>query len=188
MKIYTKTGDKGQTGLVDNSRVSKSDIRIEVLGIFDEANAHLGVIASNLTEGHAAQGLLERAQSMLFNCGAYLADPRLKSPLAAHLPSVELIQQYEKSIDAMTQQLPRLTGFILPGGTVLSAEIHVARTVVRRAERSLVALRESGIKVDSGVSQFINRLSDWLFTLARFVNKEAGVDDALWYKEERRKD
>lgn len=186
MKIYTKTGDKGQTGLVDNSRVSKADVRIEALGVFDEANAHLGVVASLMPESHAARALVLAAQSMLFNCGAFLADPRSKSPLVKQLPTREFIQHYEQSIDTMTGQLPPLTGFILPGGTTLAAEVHVARTVVRRAERVLVALSESGVLINPQVSQFINRLSDWLFTLARFVNKEAGADDVLWYKEERK--
>lgn len=179
-KIYTKTGDKGKTGLVDGSRVSKSDARIRVLGVFDEANAALGFVAAAVPEGHASRALLLRAQSLLFNCGARIAEPLEESVLGIALPDKAVLKEYEYSIDAMTAQLSPLKRFILPGGTELSARAHMARGVVRRSERELVALKDGGVQVDAEILQFVNRLSDWLFTLARYYNFEAGQKDIPW--------
>ncbi|HEY1074350.1 MAG TPA: cob(I)yrinic acid a,c-diamide adenosyltransferase [Patescibacteria group bacterium] len=180
MKIYTKTGDKGTTGLVDGSRIRKSSLRIEVLGTFDEANAHLGLLITFLSSDHTSLDLLLKAQSMLFSCGARIAEPSNQSHLKLTLPTADFIGEFEKSIDVMTQDLPPLTQFILPGGGVLSAQVHIARAVIRRCERLLVALEDEGSIVEPEVLQWVNRLSDWLFTLARFYNQEKNIVERVW--------
>lgn len=180
MKLYTKTGDKGQTSLADSSRVAKSDTRICALGELDEVNATLGWLACEVKDTEVL-GLLVQAQSRLFDCGAVLAGA---DSTATHLnlPTSEFIKQYEQSIDAFSASLPALTGFILPGGSEVAARAHVARSVVRRAERSLVALQHNDIDVDPAILMFVNRLSDWLFALARWSNAQEGVGDVPWRK------
>lgn len=180
MKIYTKTGDKGSTSLVDGSRIRKSALRIEALGTFDEANAHLGLLATIISTDHPAHGLLFRAQAMLFTCGSRLADPAQESRLALTLPDQSFIQLYEQSIDTMTRDMPPLTQFIVSGGSIDSSQAHIARAVVRRCERILISLVDEGIDVEPVVLRWINRLSDWLFTLARYRNFEQGISDVVW--------
>lgn len=179
-KIYTKTGDKGKTGLVDGSRVSKSDPRVDALGTLDEANAALGLIITQLSPQDTSRELLLKAQSLLFTCGSRIAEPTEVSSLGLSMPDAKILKEYEKSIDAMTKELPELTQFILPGGTELAARTHMARAVVRRAERCVVELKEADAHIDSEIVQFLNRLSDWLFTLARYYNHQAGQTETIW--------
>ncbi len=179
-KIYTKTGDKGRTGLVDGARVSKASLRINALGTLDEVNAWIGAILVELKEKSGERDLLEKTQSWLFACGSRLAEQAEESILMIKLPDDTVIAEYEKSIDRMTSELPPLDKFILPGGSEVSARIHIARTVVRRAERALVALQEAGQFVDPVLVRYLNRLSDWFFTLARWCNNKAGRNDIIW--------
>jgi cob(I)alamin adenosyltransferase len=178
MKIYTKTGDTGETGLFDGTRVSKADPRVEAYGGVDELNAWLGVIRS------AAPGLdvdesLTRIQRDLFAVGAILADPTHK--IAGRVDKAALgsddVTRLERAIDAFEKDLPPLRRFILAGGSPAGATLHLARTVCRRAERSMVAL---GTGVDPIAITYINRLSDLLFVMARLVNHRAGISEIEW--------
>lgn len=180
MKIYTRTGDKGKTGLADSSRISKASSRIQVLGDLDEANAHIGLIAANLPQDDATRDRLLSAQSWLFNCGARLADPCGEATGNVALPGLDSVREYEVAIDDCSAQTPPLRQFVLPGGTELAALAHVARSVVRRAERSVVLLQDSGEEVPQEVLMFLNRLSDYLFALARFYNHKSGRADIPW--------
>jgi cob(I)alamin adenosyltransferase len=180
MKIYTKTGDKGHTSLVDGTRISKSHPRIAVLGAMDELNAAIGLLLVVVPKEDAMREMLLQTQSCLFNCGSRLAEPTKVSKLTIKLPDGALIKHYEQSIDAMTAELEPLNRFILPGGSELSARTHWVRSVVRRVEREIVMLHESGETVDPLIQQFINRLSDWFFTLARYYAKLSGEAEVLW--------
>lgn len=179
MRLYTKTGDDGTTGLIGGSRVAKSDIVIQAVGSLDELNACLGLV--RLSAEEELSGWLVRIQAALFSCGAEVACPeggRFKEeadlePLTAAL---------EASIDQQTANLAELRNFILPGGTLLAAQLHWARTVCRRAERILVELNQTH-KVRSDVLKLVNRLSDWLFVCARSANAAVGVDDVPWREE-----
>ncbi|NOZ95213.1 MAG: cob(I)yrinic acid a,c-diamide adenosyltransferase [Acidobacteria bacterium] len=176
MKIYTRTGDGGETGLASGGRVAKDDPRVEAYGTVDELNAVLGVLlAEPLPEGTAAR--LGRVQVTLFHLGSSLADPegRLETD-ASRWDTVGL----EAWIDDMEKALEPLKAFILPGGTRAAALAHLARTVCRRAERRVLALASSGRGVPDGAVAYLNRLSDLLFVLARRVNRQAGVPDVLW--------
>jgi cob(I)alamin adenosyltransferase len=177
MKIYTKTGDDGTTGLIGGERVSKSDRRIECTGSIDELNASLGWAAVT-----AKKDLLEKlrlVQNELFVLGSHLATPQGNPP--ASLPPLEEagISRLEMEIDLAETQLPPLRNFILPGGCETSARLHLARTICRRAERLLV-----GFSHDRPVPKFmltyLNRLSDWLFVQARLANQLEGVPDIPW--------
>jgi cob(I)alamin adenosyltransferase len=176
LKIYTKTGDSGETSLIGGVRVPKPHPRIAAIGELDEANAHLGLAAALLPEHLREIGLqLESAQAHLFEIGAELAadDGRYATLTQAH--SAEL----EGDMDAQTDALKPLTNFILPGGAPAAAVLHVARAVVRRAERAILAL-EPSIAVRSEVKIYVNRLSDWLFVTARTVNARSNVSDVVW--------
>jgi cob(I)alamin adenosyltransferase len=179
MKIYTKTGDDGSTGLIAGWRVRKCDSRIECFGTVDELNAALGV-AGVVAEGEMLQRL-RRAQNELFFIGSHLAAPDKKAE--AQLPRLRktMVQQLEKEIDAAELGLPPLKNFILPGGTELAARLHLARTVCRRAERQVVAL-STQVAVSPVIVVYLNRLSDWLFVQARLANCRAGVADIPWMK------
>ena len=179
MKIYTKVGDDGDTGLLAAGRVGKDSPRIEAYGTVDELNATLG-IARAAGPDPAADASLARVQADLFVVGAALADP---SPTGRFHEAVStgLAARLEAEIDAMEAQLPALSAFILPGGTPAAATIHLARTVCRRAERHAVHLaRTPGEDVPADLAIYLNRLSDWLFVLARAVNHRAGVVDEPW--------
>ena len=180
MKIYTKTGDMGETSLVDGSRVSKAHVRIQAVGALDEANAYLGWLGESIQELKAEKELLTLVQSLLFSCGARLAEPGEKSNLPSRLPDQEAIRQLELSIDHMTALLSPLNRFILPGGTEAACRAHIARSVVRRAERILIMLKESRVSIEPEILQYINRLSDWLFTFARFLNYKDGIKEKEW--------
>ena len=173
MRLYTRTGDSGDTGLSAPGRVRKSAPRIEALGDLDEANAAIGA-ARVLIAGEAPlDPLLETIQHRLFDVGADLAAP------GAHGRIGEAdVQALEAAIDRLQAETPPIRAFVLPGGTALAAALHVARTVARRAERTLVRLADAGESVDSQAIIYVNRLSDLLFAAARWANREHG--DVEW--------
>jgi cob(I)alamin adenosyltransferase len=178
-KIYTKTGDLGETGLFDGTRVSKADARVGAYGDIDELNAWLGLVRAQGVD-EAVAGRLEQLQRDLFAVGAMLADPRHKisARVSKALLTQDDIDRLEGWIDEWEAALPPLTSFILAGGVPAGASMHVARTVCRRAERRIVALGDA--EVDPVVVVFVNRLSDLLFVLARYVNHQAGVPETEW--------
>lgn len=178
-KVYTRGGDKGKTSLVGGQRVSKACIRLEAYGTIDELSAHLGLLAAELPEGHE-QMMVERIQNCLFNVCTNLATDQSKTPLypSAHLPEGE-IALLEQEVDTIMHELPEAQGFILPGGTREAAQAHVCRTVCRRAERRIVALSEEA-DVSPEVQQYINRLSDYLFVLAKKLDFIAGKQEKIW--------
>jgi cob(I)alamin adenosyltransferase len=175
MKIYTKTGDLGQTSLFGGARVPKNDARIEAYGTIDELSSHLGV-ARTTPLPMTVDAILHQVQIDLFEIGAHLA-----SPGTSRFPGVDLarIEELEQGIDAMERELTPLTTFILPGGSSGSAHLHVGRTVCRRAERLVVALQDDSPATLSTV-RYLNRLSDFLFVAARFANHRAEVEDVPW--------
>jgi cob(I)alamin adenosyltransferase len=179
MRIYTKTGDTGETGLFDGTRVSKADARVEAYGAVDELNAWLGVARA---QGIDAQldGMLARIQVDLFSLGADLADPghKIASRVEKARVKADDVTRLEASIDTLDAGLPPLRRFILAGGAPAGAMLHLARTVCRRAERRIVALGPGA--VDPLVLTYINRLSDLLFVMARAVNARAGVPETEW--------
>lgn len=180
MKIYTKTGDEGKTGLFGGQRVSKDAPRVEAYGTVDELNAILGVVATMLDDPH----LLERVrhiQADLFVLGADLATPADAGKAAAWVPRLTAadIQRLETWIDEAEAELEPMKTFILPGGTPAAAQFHLARTVCRRAERRVVSL-EHFEPITPEVRIYLNRLSDLLFVWARLVNQRAGVQDIPW--------
>jgi cob(I)alamin adenosyltransferase len=175
-KIYTRGGDKGRTSLGDGSRVAKHDRRVEAYGTVDEANAAVG-LARLHTEGEA-DAMLARIQNDLFDLGADLCTPETgrKSEGALRILSSQT-ERLEREIDAMNADLKPLDSFILPGGTPLAAQLHVARTVTRRAERLVTSLAEVE-PLNPEAVKYLNRLSDHLFVLSRVANRETG--DILW--------
>ena len=178
-RIYTRTGDRGETGLIGGRRVPKDHLRVEAYGAVDELNAHLGLVRAQ-TEDVELAALLDDIQHRLFDLGAELATPAGPAGAAPAIATAE-IEQLERSIDRHQTSLPPLREFILPGGTALAAALHVARTVCRRAERRLVTLgREEPVRAD--LLRYLNRLSDLLFVLARVVNHRAGRSDVIWRK------
>lgn len=181
MRIYTKQGDEGKTALFDGTRVDKCDLRLETYGTLDELNSHLGAALALCTFSAMAE-ILQRLQHELFDAGSDLATP-LDSPNSPKIRRIEATdyQRIEKWIDEVTAQLPPLKNFVLPGGTVLSAQLHICRTVCRRAERHLVALKRHE-NLGPAILIYLNRLSDFLFTLARWANVLAGVDEVFWSK------
>ena len=179
MKIYTKTGDQGMTGLLGNRRVPKDDARIEAYGTVDELNAMLGLVRTNGLD-KAVDGLLAVVQGDLFVVGSALADPAPGGPFH-NVITGEHIARLESAIDTLETELQPLTQFILPGGTLAAAQIHLARTICRRAERLTVKLsRQPGEDVPGSLVIYLNRLSDLLFVVARIVNHRAGVADIPW--------
>src|SRR4051812_25215555 len=182
MKIYTKTGDDGSTGLIGGERVRKSDRRIECIGTMDEVNAAIGWAAVVASE--PMRGLLADIQNNLFVIGSHLALPDHDAPKNQWLPNLDesIVTKLEMQIDAAEQKLPALRNFILPGGAGLAARLHLARTVCRRAERLLVAFALDR-PVPAVIVTYLNRLSDWLFVHGRLANLDAGVADVPWEKE-----
>ncbi len=177
-KIYTKTGDRGQTSLLGGTRVSKSHERVEAYGTLDELNSFLGLIKDHPIDEHYKQ-LITRIQENLFIAEAWVAaDPDLPLPKLPHLSSDEILL-LENEIDAMNQQLPELTNFILPGGHPAASACHVARTVCRRAERTVIRL-SSSISSDEIIFTYLNRLSDYLFVLARKLAQDFGGVETPW--------
>jgi cob(I)alamin adenosyltransferase len=178
VKIYTKTGDDGTTSLFSGGRVPKHHLRVESYGTVDELNSMLG-LARAQQPSQATVDDLGKIQHQLFNLGADLATP-LDAP-TRHIVRMdaETVAWLEQSIDRMTAELPTLTYFILPGGSVPAATIHVGRTICRRAERLVTQLQEAE-PVGEQVLPYLNRLSDYLFTLARWENKQAGISEEQW--------
>ncbi|EGK15465.1 cob(I)yrinic acid a,c-diamide adenosyltransferase [Psychrobacter sanguinis] len=184
-KIYTRTGDDGTTGLADGSRVNKSDLIFVVMGDVDELNAHIGMILAQI-EGLTAEKLeafstisisLSTVQHLLFNVGGELAMPEYIGISEAH------ISWLESEIDAFNEELPALKDFILPAGSTLVSQIHIARTVCRRAERQAVNLQLNNKEaISANVLKLLNRLSDWLFVLSRYCAKVEGSKEVLWDK------
>jgi cob(I)alamin adenosyltransferase len=179
MKIYTKTGDAGETGLFAGARVLKDDVRIEAYGTVDELNAALGLARCESLPPEVDQSL-ERVHCALFSVGAELATPNPDERGTA-LTSASMVAALERAIDNLDAGLPPLKHFILPAGTRAAALLHVARSVCRRAERRVVTLRQSAA-ISPLVVQYLNRLGDYLFVAARFVNQEAHVDETIWRK------
>jgi cob(I)alamin adenosyltransferase len=179
MKIYTKTGDRGETGLLGGARVPKDATRVAAYGDVDEANAALGAVIA-LAEASLAR-LLGAIQKDLFAIGARLADPthKLAARRAKAAVTTAHVRRLEKAIDARERELPTLRAFVLPGGTPAAALLHQARTVVRRAERSVVSLSREAA-VEPGILVYLNRLSDLLFVLARHENHRAGLVEERW--------
>jgi cob(I)alamin adenosyltransferase len=179
VKIYTKTGDTGETSLFDNSRVSKADARVDAYGEVDELNACLGAARAAGVDPDAAAAL-ESIQKDLFAIGARLADPssRIADRVTKAAISDEQVRRLEQTIDRLETELPALRRFILPGGTHAGSLLHLARTVCRRAERRVVGLGPAA--VEPNVVVYLNRLSDLLFVMARAVNQRAGVRETEW--------
>ncbi|MDG0817432.1 cob(I)yrinic acid a,c-diamide adenosyltransferase [Bdellovibrio svalbardensis] len=183
-KIYTRTGDKGTTRLVDGSCVEKFNPRVEAYGTVDELNSYLGVVRSSLSDQNLFKSMdlvLEKIQNELFNIGSLLATE--KDEVFKMLPAIteEQIQFLEHQIDELTQGLPELRNFILPAGHPVASHLHVARTCCRRSERRSA---EIAVKDDryALALQYLNRLSDYLFVAARWTNHATGIADVLWKK------
>lgn len=177
MKIYTKTGDAGETGLFGGTRVSKASLRVATYGEIDELNSVLGMARLHPIDDQRDE-LLALIQSELFNVGAELASRPGKATGVPLVGEAE-VSLLEKAIDAAEEPLPALATFVLPGGSAGAAHLHLARTVCRRAERSLVELASSDT-VRPELLHYVNRLSDLLFVLARLANHHAGVEDVPW--------
>lgn len=178
MKIYTRTGDSGETSLFDNSRVSKADPRVDAYGEIDELNACLGLARSAGLDRDLDDALVH-IQRDLFAVGAQLADPahRLAARVTRAFVADDDVSRLEALIDRLEQELPPLTRFILPGGGAAGASLHLARTVCRRAERRIVGLDPAA---DPLIVRYVNRLSDLLFVIARAVNHRAGQPETEW--------
>lgn len=188
MKIYTKTGDKGTTALFGGTRVPKSHLRIDAYGTVDELNSHIGLVKDTY-ENKDAKALLNRIQDRLFTIGAILAtDPEKaklkngKERLAIPKISKEDIESLEQEIDQMNESLPPMTHFILPGGHPSVSNCHITRCVCRRAERLATALYNLE-PFHEEVLQYLNRLSDYLFVLARKISKDVEAEEVKWIPE-----
>lgn len=197
-KVYTKTGDQGTTSLVGGIRISKADMRLDAYGTVDELNSQLGLLAAHIADEFSAGGtgetdaaaapatiardmaMIERVQCCLFNVGTHLATDQSRTPLydSAKLPEGE-VERMEREIDALIAEVPEASGFILPGGTVAAATAHVCRTVCRRAERHIAALAAEA-EVAPEICRYVNRLSDYLFVLAKKLNFIAGKSEKMW--------
>ena len=178
-KVYTRTGDMGMTSIVGGIRIKKSDVRLEAYGTVDELSAHLGLLAAMMADGSDRDTII-RIQNNLFNVCTHLAIDQSQTPLypSGHLPDGE-IAFLEQEVDRMMALLPEHQGFVLPGGTQAAAQAHVARTVCRRAERRITELAEVAA-VGSEVRQYVNRLSDYLFVLAKIINFNSGQSEIIW--------
>jgi ATP:cob(I)alamin adenosyltransferase len=176
MKIYTKTGDKGYTRLIGGKKVAKNDARVDGYGTLDELNAWIGLILAEEKVAPELASQLVEIQNILFDAGADLATPKIKT---AFKVTPEYTEQLEKQIDQFVNQTPPIERFILPGGTPLAAKLHVARTIARRAERLIsgVAMEE---EINEAVLTWVNRLSDYFFVAARYVNHQAGINEPAY--------
>lgn len=177
--VYTRTGDKGTTSLVGGKRVAKTDIRLEAYGTVDELNSNIGLLMADICDDEDRK-FLEKVQNCLFVVGSNLATDQSATELrAVSIVPEELVKDMEAEIDKIDSLLPPLTAFVLPGGCRASAECHVCRTVCRRAERRIIALNEQ-TEVDSALLRYVNRLSDYLFVLARKINVDEKKDEIFW--------
>ena len=179
VRIYTKTGDDGTTGLIGGSRVKKFDLRLEAYGTVDELNSHIGLILSTSVDESARKTLAE-VQSKLFVIGAHLAADEKAGTIKEQLPCTgKDVALLEQEMDRMFEVLPKLNSFILPSGSQGACFAHVARTVCRRAERRIVELSEK-VSVDDNLIKYVNRLSDYLFVLSRMINYELKTPETPW--------
>ena len=176
MKIYTKTGDDGTTGLQGNLRISKSHPRISAYGAVDESNAVLGIVLANVLDADIRK-LLNLIQNELFVVGSDLSNANLKDQ--KNRVTMNMITNLEDNIDRFESELSSLTNFILPGGNIIAAQLHHARTVVRRSETCMVALNDHEA-INPYCIQYVNRLSDLFFVLGRVINKRNGQKDVIW--------
>lgn len=180
MKVYTKTGDKGQTSLVGGLRVSKCCARLESYGTIDELNSHIGVLITYCQDNKDIDFLTD-IQSKLFIVGGYLATDNSQTEVrTGNIITTEMVGEVEAQIDAIDAILPPLKLFILPGGCRAASYCHVCRTVCRRAERRILALIEEGAQVDENVTAYVNRLSDYFFVLARKLNIDENHPEIIW--------
>lgn len=185
MKIYTKTGDKGKTSLFGGGRVFKDNIRVESYGTIDELNAYIGLLRDQSIDDNSKKSLL-KIQNELFVIGSILATPPEKEKLKSgknRLQIEKINEQHciflENEIDKMNKHLPQMTHFILPGGHTTVSYCHIARNICRRAERICVSLAKTSY-VDDAILSYLNRLSDYLFVLARKLSKDLQVDETPW--------
>ncbi len=178
MKIYTKKGDTGTTQLIGGTRVPKHHVRIETYGTVDELNAHIGLLA-DLMDLQEEKNLLRNIQDRLFTLGSLLAADPEKNKMKLPILHLSDVTDLEKAIDTMDLQLPQMTHFVLPGGHPIVSQAHIARCVCRRAERMVTHLYELS-PVDALIIQYLNRLSDYLFTLSRFLAKHYQAEEIKW--------
>ncbi len=178
MRIYTKTGDDGTTGLIGNKRVKKSSPRIASYGMVDELNASIGIILSSKL-GKDIRVLLTKIQNDLFVVGADLANPNLKNN--SNRVTSEMVSYLEKEIDRLEEKLSPITYFILPGGDLIASHVHLTRAICRRAETNIAHLLESE-DLNNTCLIYMNRLSDLLFVVARTINKRKKISDVAWKK------
>ena len=176
MKIYTKTGDDGNTGLQGDFRIAKSHPRILAYGTVDEANATIGVVLSNTLDDDVRE-VLNTIQNELFLLGSDLSNQNLND--LKNRISLDMVEKLEKIIDKFELELPAITNFILPGGNVAAAQIHQVRTIVRRAETLVVQLSDKD-EINSNCIKYLNRLSDLMFVMGRLINKRNGIEDIIW--------
>ena len=176
MKIYTKTGDDGNTGLQGDFKISKSHPRIIAYGTIDEVNAAIGVVLTNTLDDDVSQ-LLNQIQNDLFLLGSDLSNQNLND--LKNRVTLEMIENLEESIDTFESELSPITNFILPGGNIAAAQIHQVRTIVRRAETLVVKLSDKD-EINSNSIKYLNRLSDLMFVMGRLINKRNGVEDIIW--------
>jgi cob(I)alamin adenosyltransferase len=176
MKIYTKTGDLGTTSLLSGNRVSKANLRVDAYGAVDELNSHIGLLEAHVKTEHYQ---LASIQHILFNIGSLLAAD--SQEWESQLPQIEEsdITIIEELIDKYTNELPVLRAFILPGGSIEAAQAHICRTVCRRAERVIVHLAQNE-EINSNIIKYLNRLSDYLFVIARHVLHSKNIPEVLW--------
>ncbi|HEY2720255.1 MAG TPA: cob(I)yrinic acid a,c-diamide adenosyltransferase [Chitinophagaceae bacterium] len=180
MKIYTKTGDKGTTSLIGGTKVLKSDLRIEAYGTVDELNSHIGLCKDVITDESSKRNLKE-IQDRLFTIGSALAcDPEKEPKMKIPDLKEEDILLLEKEMDRMNETLPEMKHFILPGGHPSVSQLHIARVVCRRAERCCVRLQNETNEENPLVLKYMNRLSDYLFILARCVSHQLHIDEVYW--------
>jgi cob(I)alamin adenosyltransferase len=180
MKIYTKTGDKGQTGLIGGTRVWKNDARLEAYGTIDELNAFMGMLVTSALSENVTEFLMS-IQHQLFTVGSFLATDRTKTEIKpASIVHEAAVQALEHEIDRMNELLPPIRKFILPGGSHAGSIAHVCRAVARRAERKILDLVQTGLEIDTLLLQYMNRLSDYLFVLSRYITINEGNKEIFW--------
>ena len=177
--VYTRNGDTGLTSLVGGTRVGKDDVRLEAYGTIDELNSHIGLLAASAALDRTDRATLRAVQHRLFDVGSMLATETSSRWQPEPLPAA-CVEALEAEIDRLDEVLPRHRRFILPGGHPDAARAHITRTVARRAERRMVALANTGVSIDPTAMRLVNRLSDYLFVLARTINMRNRVDEIFW--------
>ena len=180
IKIYTKTGDRGKTALIGGTKVFKNHIRIDTYGTIDELNSHIGLVR-DYTPGEHQRDVLKEIQDRLFVIGSSLAcDPEKETGIQIPDLKEEDVTKLEKEIDQMNDELPVMKNFVLPGGHAAVSFTHIARCVCRRAERSVVNMQQHELFIEPIILKYLNRLSDYLFVLARFIAQELHVAEIIW--------